>query len=189
MHHTAAAPSPYSLTSSHYPALPSPGPSRKHTSLNRCVCVCLLVFWLQVPGDPTLQATEQGPAWVSSHIGTQKKGWKLSFTSSFPRLCSRSAWASPEPLRLTPSSLSNRKAVDTISGWGPGGREAVSSPGAQGSGGPTQVSGTQATAVRSHPRARLSWRQRARGPTHPPSAPAAGSKRDPAKMSHSHPAG
>ncbi|KAM9685453.1 glutamate-rich protein 3 [Trichechus inunguis] len=39
------------------------------------------------------------------------------------------------------------------------------------------------------PRARLSRRQRAQGPTHPPSAPAAGPKRDPAKMSHSHPAG
>ncbi|XP_047580884.1 glutamate-rich protein 3 [Lutra lutra] len=83
------------------------------------------------------------------------------------------------------SRMLNREAVDTASWWGPG-RLRGSSGAAAAQLRCSELGRPQCGVTR---RAQVSLRQRARGPAHPTSAPAAGSKRDPAKMSHSHPAG
>ncbi|XP_006831152.1 PREDICTED: uncharacterized protein C1orf173 homolog [Chrysochloris asiatica] len=122
----------------------------------------------QASGEPVHQSNSPGCLQVSSYIGAQKKRWKVDFhfqltqTLFQQRLC---------------FSLSNRRL------W------ILSAGGGLGDGGPAQVSGAPRPQCGATPQAPLLRRQRTQGPKHPPSTPAAGSKRDPAKMSHSHPAG
>lgn len=153
-----------------------------------CVCarVCLCFHITDTWGTRALEQQSRGLLGSPPYQGPEK-GVEAGFTTSFRRLGSSSASASPDPGRLPLSSLSNREAVDTNGGWEPGRLRVARAP--RGGGGPAQVPAHRGPRCGATPRARLSQRQRARGPTHPPSAPAAGSKRDPAKMSHSHPAG
>ncbi|XP_030877210.1 glutamate-rich protein 3 [Leptonychotes weddellii] len=75
--------------------------------------------------------------------------------------------------------------MDTASEWGPGRPQGSSAAAAAQLRWPAHGRPHCGATLR----AQVSLRQRAQGPAHPTSAPAAGSKRDPAKMSHSHPAG
>ncbi|XP_040326589.1 glutamate-rich protein 3 isoform X4 [Herpailurus yagouaroundi] len=192
MHHSGAALDFYYLSFSQHPALPSPGPSRKHRHLNVCVCVCVCVCVLYfqitdawVLGDRAPRATEQGPRSPPT-LGPLNRGWKTELHFQLPQapfqqhsgLSRTSAFAFPPPLATA------RLWIPPVGG------------------GPRRLrgsSGAVATQLRcpahrrpqcgATPRARVSLRQRAPGAAHPTSAPAAGSKRDPAKMSHSQPAG
>lgn len=147
-----------------------------------CVCVC---FRLQVPGERAPRATDQGPEFPPT-LGPRKRDWKLSFTSSFPQarfqqrlgLSRTSALAFPPP-------LATARLWIPPAGGGPG--RLRGSSGAAAAQLRCPELGRPQCGVTG--RAQRSLRQRARGPAHPTSAPAAGSKRDPAKMSHSHPAG
>lgn len=156
------------LPSAHHLALPSPGPSRKHTCLNRvCACLRVCVFTSQVPRDPAAQSY-RAEAWVSSHIWAQKKGWKLSFTSSFPRLSSSSASGfCRASAPAFPPALATGRLWIPPEGGGRGGCVQPGRPGAAAAQPQCPAHGRPQCGAT--PRARQSRRRRAQAPsTHPP---------------------
>ena len=152
------------------------------------MCVCVLYCQITdawVLGERAPRATEQGPGSPPT-LGPANRGWKTELHFQLPQapfqqrsgLSRTSAFAFPPP-------LATARLWIPPAGGGP--RRLRGSSGAVAA--QLRCPAHRRPQCGATPRARVSLRQRAPGAAHPTSAPAAGSKRDPAKMSHSQPAG